>query len=264
MLWDFRPTASSGSGVESEQDHFGLLRLDGSLKPGAQLFRDGFREGVTALDSGTSSSLPLSVAPTPGPAQHPPEWQPPLYFPETGHDIWDEFRDYWRRYGGVTVFGYPITQAWVEGDMKVQYFERARFEWHPANGRLPGFNDLDKGGKLRLLVQLTRLGAPVADARHFPPGTPAAPGSDVLWFPQTGHGLSGPFKAYWQQYAGLTNFGYPLSEELTEVSATDGKAYRVQYLERARFEYHPENAGTPYEVLLGQLGTEMLAARGCR
>jgi hypothetical protein len=38
----------------------------------------------------------------------------------------------------------------------------------------------------------------------------------------------------------------------------------VQYFERGRLEYHPENAGSPYEVLLGQLGTEMLATRGCR
>jgi len=29
----------------------------------------------------------------------------------------------------------------------------------------------------------------------------------------------------------------------------------VQYFERAVFEYHPENKGTPYEVLLSQLGT---------
>jgi erythromycin esterase len=34
----------------------------------------------------------------------------------------------------------------------------------------------------------------------------------------------------------------------------DGKTYTVQYFERAVFEHHPENAGTPYEVLLSQLG----------
>jgi hypothetical protein len=28
------------------------------------------------------------------------------------------------------------------------------------------------------------------------------------------------------------------------------------------FEHHPENAGTPYEVLLRRLGAEVLAARG--
>ena len=34
---------------------------------------------------------------------------------------------------------------------------------------------------------------------------------------------------------------------------------QTQYFERARFEYHPENAGTPYEVLLGQFGRRILA-----
>ena len=48
------------------------------------------------------------------------------------------------------------------------------------------------------------------------------------------------------------------------MSPLDGQPYTVQYFERARFEYHPENAGSPYEMLLGQFGTEMLAARGCR
>ncbi|HET8630995.1 MAG TPA: hypothetical protein VFL91_26545 [Thermomicrobiales bacterium] len=40
------------------------------------------------------------------------------------------------------------------------------------------------------------------------------------------------------------------------MNPTNGQTYRVQYFERARFEYHPENAGTPYEVLLGLLGRE--------
>ena len=39
-----------------------------------------------------------------------------------------------------------------------------------------------------------------------------------------------------------------------ERSDLDGKTYRVQYFERAVFEYHPENA-SPYNVLLSQLGT---------
>jgi hypothetical protein len=263
MLWDLPPTSSSGSGVESEQDHFGLLRLDGTLKPGAQLFQSGFQTDVSPLGSASAGAVPLTIAPTPGPVTHPPNWQPPLVFPETGHDVWDEFRDYWRRFGGLVVFGYPITQARMEGDLKVQYFERARFELHPTNARLPGYKNLDKAGQLRLLVQLTLLGAPLAAGHNWPPAAPPT-GSDARWFPETQHTLRGGFRAYWEQNNGLTNFGYPLSEELSEVSAEDGKTYTVQYFERARFEYHPENAGTPYVVLLGHLGTEMLAARGCR
>jgi hypothetical protein len=38
----------------------------------------------------------------------------------------------------------------------------------------------------------------------------------------------------------------------------DGKRYAVEYFERARFEYHPENAA-PYDMLLGQFGRQIYA-----
>jgi hypothetical protein len=57
-------------------------------------------------------------------------------------------------------------------------------------------------------------------------------------------------------------FGYPITEEFLEENPEDGKTYIVQYFERARFEYHPEYAGTHSEVLLGLLGNEMLRERG--
>ena len=75
-----------------------------------------------------------------------------------------------------------------------------------------------------------------------------------VYFEATGHTLGGTFLTYWNRYGGLPVFGYPLSEEFQELSTTDGKTYTVQYFERARFESHPEYAGTPNEVLLGLLG----------
>ncbi len=51
--------------------------------------------------------------------------------------------------------------------------------------------------------------------------------------------------------------GLPISDAHQEVSPTDGKTYLTQWFERARFEYHPENAA-PYNVLLGLLGREQL------
>ncbi|MEO7909225.1 MAG: VanW family protein, partial [Roseiflexaceae bacterium] len=51
-------------------------------------------------------------------------------------------------------------------------------------------------------------------------------------------------------------------EEFSEISAINGRPYIVQYFERARFEYHPEHARTPYQVLLGQLGDEYARAHG--
>ena len=67
--------------------------------------------------------------------------------------------------------------------------------------------------------------------------------------------MGGKFRAYWEQHGGLAQQGYPISDEFTEVSDLNGKPYTVQYFQRAVFELHPENAGTPYEVLLSQLGT---------
>jgi Tol biopolymer transport system component len=83
-----------------------------------------------------------------------------------------------------------------------------------------------------------------------------------LYFPETGHYLSYGFKDYWQRNGGLPVFGFPLTEEFTEFNADLGLDRTVQYLERQRFEYHPELAGTPYETLLGRLGFEDAERRG--
>lgn len=79
-------------------------------------------------------------------------------------------------------------------------------------------------------------------------------------FPETGKRVGGLFLSYWQENGGMRQFGFPLSDEFTEVSDLDGKEYTVQYFERAVFEYHPENA-PPYNVLLAQLGTFRYRAR---
>src|SRR5205085_6020011 len=92
-----------------------------------------------------------------------------------------------------------------------------------------------------------------------PPNWPYTPVADphdpaVSYFPQVQHTVRGVFLAYWRSHGGLAQFGYPLTEQFSEKSPTDGKVYTVQYFERNRFELHPEHAGTPSEVLLGLLG----------
>ena len=88
------------------------------------------------------------------------------------------------------------------------------------------------------------------------------PDENCDFYGETGHRLCFGFRTYWNTNGGLSNFGYPISEEFDEANAAppagDGQTYTVQYFERARFEYHPENAGTPYEVLLGLLGRELI------
>ena len=92
---------------------------------------------------------------------------------------------------------------------------------------------------------------------------PAPPIRDGLqiYFPQTGHTLGGGFRSYWEQYGGLFVYGYPITDEIAEKSRIDGKDYTVQYFERARFEYHPENPDKS-RVLLGHLGRQLLQDRG--
>ncbi len=52
------------------------------------------------------------------------------YFPETGHTVAYAFLNFFDQYG-LDVFGYPITEFKSENGRIVQYFQRARMEWHP-------------------------------------------------------------------------------------------------------------------------------------
>jgi iron complex transport system substrate-binding protein len=90
-------------------------------------------------------------------------------------------------------------------------------------------------------------------------GDARAPGAQIQnqggsrTFPETGKTVRGRFLEYWESHGGLAQQGYPISDEMQDVSLTDGKTYTVQYFERAVFEYHPENR-PPYDVLLSLLG----------
>ncbi len=60
-----------------------------------------------------------------------PSGGPHFYFPETGHVVSYAFWDYFRTKGGLDTFGYPRTEFLLEDGRIVQYFQRARMEWHP-------------------------------------------------------------------------------------------------------------------------------------
>ncbi len=195
-------------------------------------------------------ALLLSLAP-PGAAQ-----AGTRTFPETGQTVGGLFLTYWDGHGGLPQQGYPISSEINEvSDLDghtytVQYFERAVFERHPENAGTP------------FEVLLAQLGTYQYRAK-YPDGAPdqhASPDNARL-FAETGKHLGGKFRAYWESHGGLAQQGYPISEEFTEVDDLNGHSYTVQYFERAVFQWHPENAGTPFEVLLAQLGTFRYHAR---
>ena len=61
------------------------------------------------------------------------------YFPETGYWLAHGFKAFWEKYGGLMIFGYPISNEYtmtIDGKpVTVQDFERARFEHRPDIGR---------------------------------------------------------------------------------------------------------------------------------
>jgi LPXTG-site transpeptidase (sortase) family protein len=167
-----------------------------------------------------------------------------VFFKETGHTLAYNFRLFWDSKGGLPIFGYPITEVFLEDGRPVQYFERARLEWHANLG----------------IVQAGHLGRWAAERSQgnaaFNPRSAAAYPNQT-YFPESRHTLGGLFRQYWENNGGLPVFGYPLSEEFLEVNQQDGKTYTVQYFERTRFEYHAE-LPAKYQVSLGHLGRQYL------
>jgi Domain of unknown function (DUF5107) len=101
------------------------------------------------------------------------------------------------------------------------------------------------------LAILGLLAAPMATGT----GRDVAAQSVGRMYAETGKTLAPEFVRFFDANGGVPLLGYPLTDPETEGGFT------VQYLERARIEYHPENAGTLYDVQLGLLGSIQTAGR---
>ena len=201
--------------------------------------------------SGAESSLQVSpptdlldqpftgnpIAPRPAPLTPAPYT---TYFTETGHYLGGEFLDYYNASPQAsTLYGLPISEEFPQQFnsgviLYVQYFERARMEWHP---------ELPEGQR----VQLGALSSYILGNKTFDRHAPVDSTDTSVYFPETGHTLSNAFLTYWQANGGLSQFGYPISEETSDNGVT------VQWFERARFEYYG-NMPAPYGVQLSPVG----------
>ncbi len=159
-------------------------------------------------------------------------------FAETGHYVCDEFLTFYDARGGLEIFGYPLTEAFVDPNcgLLVQYFQRSRMEWRPYN---------PDPYKVQLGLLVDELG------HNYPPVSsdqiPAFNSSTHHYFPETDHVVSYAFLDYFRAKGGLDIFGYPRSEFMYE----DG--YIVQYFQRARMEWHPE-AAPDSQIRLTEIG----------
>jgi hypothetical protein len=168
------------------------------------------------------------------------------YFPETGHTVRGEFLESFNARGGLRVFGFPITEEFALSGLTVQYFQRARLEWHPEQAA---------GNR----VQLSLLGEEFG--RRTPAQGPSGPDTYLRrYFPETGHSAIYAFLNFFDKHGGVETFGYPITEYGTEA----GTGRIVQYFQRVKMEWHPELAPEQRVQLadLGSMHFDQLAAQG--
>ena len=232
------------------------VRLSGSMQLGGVCdeprFEQQIRQTILQFDGVEAATLLLNgdvVFGTPTPDRR--------YFPETGHTVSGRFLTVWEETGGLSVYGYPLTDRLQENGRTVQYFERYRFELHPEN-------------VMPYDVLFGRLGYEAAQRRdllHTAPFQPVQAGDTQHcdYFPETRHRLCFGFRAHWQSHgrefgdSGITQreslllYGYPISEEIVDPQT----GLTTQYFERAVYQWQPNNP-PPWDVLLQRLGAEAL------
>ncbi|MHB8647850.1 MAG: hypothetical protein ACYDAR_18875, partial [Thermomicrobiales bacterium] len=82
------------------------------------------------------------------------------YYVQTQHSIGGQFKKFFDQNGGIFIFGYPISEETIEPNptdgvaYTVQWFERARFEFHPEFNATPNAIELGQLGRQLLLGQL--------------------------------------------------------------------------------------------------------------
>ncbi len=184
----------------------------------------------------------LAVAPLALRAQS----QAEKYYFETGHTVRGEFLDYFNAHGGLSIFGYPITEEFVLNGRTVQYFQKARLELLP-----------DKPVGQR--IQLGALGEELGKSTPAQP----SPGPNTFfrrYFSETGHSVIYAFLSFFDKNGGVDLFGYPISDYGSE----NGKGRIGQYFQRAKLEWYPELA-PELRVQLADLGSiqfDLLAEQG--
>ena len=157
------------------------------------------------------------------------------YFPETGHTVKGEFLNAYERVTNpLLLYGFPITELFddpIYGTL--QYFQKARFEYHP---------ELPAGQR----VQVSPLGDYL-----YQPG-PSLPSGETRSLPTIPHRIirSACLSSIFMTPMAGKRFLACLSRTSKIITAAS-----QQYFKNARFEWHPEFP-SGQRVVLGDLGSE--------
>lgn len=144
-----------------------------------------------------------------------------VFVSETGHNIHGAFWEFYWSHNGLENFGLPLTEAFLEKGILVQYFERAKFEFHP-----------EYPAPYRVQVALLGLQYGITDPPLSSNQLPPPDNPNFLYFPATGQVISFAVKKYYESHGGWELLGYPVSF----VRFEHGSFF--QYFQRARLEWN--------------------------
>lgn len=193
-------------------------------------------------------------------------------YTETGFNLCGRFKEFWSQNGGLGVYGFPISAHGPhpgEGGklFNSQWFERMQLELHPED---TAFNQD---------VKLARLGVQAFQRKNGVDWSTQAretARTGCRFYSATGFNVCNTYPATGTQTVGFLNFFAARGLDLGDTGTTDresvalfglpisGLRYEshggvmryVQYFERARLEWHPNNTD-PYRVQMGLLGREL-------
>jgi WD40 repeat protein len=143
-LWDFTPSSLLNLKKDVQQQFFGLVRLDGSVKPAGKIWQNAYPGTDLTLKS--LEAVPTLTVRVVDPNLY------PQYFPVTGFAVSTPFKEYWNRLGGLPRFGNPIGQVIFEGGYLRQPFEKGIMEYHPETLEDPATKGLSREDQLKLSV----------------------------------------------------------------------------------------------------------------
>lgn len=162
-----------------------------------------------------------------------------LYFSATCHSVRLEFRTFFDKYGGVSFFGYPISEMYIENGRFVQRFERAIIIWDGAQS--PEFQfRLDHLGTMACHHKCSSGRGPDTILPATP--TPQPPTDQI--------------DAFYRAHGGERVFGLPLGGRQAGSDGTIERVYENAVLY--------ENPAVPESVSLRPLGLQTLGSPAAR
>ena len=230
---------------DTREEHYGLVRPDGSLKPAAYEF---MQYPVTPIPTITRTNYRL----------HRERYKlngrrDPL---QTASGKWvkDWFREAWEHMGGMGSLGLPISEAYEHprGGV-VQYFQAGALRLNGSAVFTPGFDSWPLHAQVMETIRPLNIGERYVelykpDIPPPPPPPPLPTPPDERYFPETGYSVKGKFLEMYDTFSGPWRLGLPISGELQE--RIGDTVLTTQYFQNGRLEFNPQ-----YNVVMfGQIG----------